>query len=160
MLRYYQLYDKIGKMVGEEKVLDIGCGCGFLQKFVQNYSGFDFSPKAVEISNNKNVWLGSAYDKENYSGDYDTFVSTETFEHLDDLKILENIEKGKRVLFSVPSFIDVAHLRTYSEKLVYLRYKDVLEIKSIIRFNWKNNGWSEGGEETSNYILLIDSIKK
>ena len=159
MSRYYHLYNKIGQLVGDEKVLDIGCGVATLQNFIPNYSGFDFAEEAIKIANNKNVWVGDAYNKKNYVCDYDVYVSTETLEHLDDLKVIENIPQGKKVIFSVPSFEDASHLRIYSEQLIYKRWGEVIEIKEIIRFNW-NEEWRLNSPETSNYILLIIGNKK
>lgn len=160
MSRYYHIYNKIGQMVSEnEKVLDIGCGVAVLQKFIKNYNGFDFSDKAVKTANHPNVFIENAYNKYNYKEEYDTYIITETLEHLDDLKILDNIPKGKRVIFSVPSFNDPSHLRRYNEEIIKYRYNGILDIKSIVRFNWKNE-WKQDGELTREYILLVDSIKR
>ena len=160
MSRYYHIYNKIGQMVNDdEKVLDVGCGVAALQTFIKDYSGFDFSSEAIKIANNPNVVLGNAYNKENYKEEYDTYIITETLEHLDDQKILNNIPKRKRVIFSVPSFNDPSHLRRYNEEIVKYRFNGLIDIKSIIRFNWKD-GWKQDGGLSREYILLVDCIKR
>jgi glycosyltransferase involved in cell wall biosynthesis len=158
MSRYHNLYEKIGQLVGDDNVLDIGCGTADIQKFIKHYHGFDFSEKAVKIANNPNVWVGDIYDGKNY-GNYDTYVSTEALEHLDDMNVLANIPHAKRVIVSVPSFDDTSHLRVYTEEIVHVRWGGLLDIKNIYRFNWKN-GWQINNEPTDSYILLIDAVKK
>jgi len=160
MSRYYHLYNAIGKLTQDEKVLDIGCGTAMLQNFIKDYSGIDFSEEAIKIANNKNVILGDAYNAEIYKGDYQTYIFTEVLEHLDDEKILGFISSGKRIIFSVPSFDDAAHLRTYTEKIIRIRFEGILNIEKITRFNWGNNGWQQNENLTDNYILLIEAVKK
>jgi SAM-dependent methyltransferase len=158
MSRYYHIYNRIGQIV-TDRVLDIGCGTAMLQRFVNDYHGFDFSEKAVEIAKNPNVWVGNAYESKNY-GDYDSYVLTEVLEHLDDYKVLQNVPKGKQVIFSVPSFEDESHLRVYTEKLIYYRYESILNIKTILRFDWHNEGWRQNNKPTENHIFLVEAIKK
>lgn len=153
MSRYEEIYKKIGSLVGDKNVLDIGCGLAELSKYVKNYKGFDFSNKAVELSGNPNVWVGNAYDRTNYKKT-DVYVATEVLEHLDDFKVINNIPRGARFIFSVPSFSDPSHLRTYTEEIVKSR---PLHINKIYRYNWDNNKWTEGGKGTPSYILLVDS---
>lgn len=159
MSRYYHLYNEISKLCFDEKVLDVGCGTATLQSFIKNYSGVDFAEEAVKIANNKNVKIGDAYNLEIYKGDYQTYIFTEVLEHLDDEKILSLVPKGKRVICSIPSFDDEAHLRTYTEKIVRVRFERFLKISNIIRFNWHEGEWHKGEKETEDYILLIDSVK-
>lgn len=159
MSRYDEIQKEIGKLVGDSSALDVGCGTAQLSKYVKNYKGFDFSKEAVKIANNPNVWVGNAYDKENYK-EADCYVSTETLEHTDDLKVIANIPSGKRFIFSVPSFDDTAHLRVYTEKIVRERFGGLLDIKNIVRFNWINNKWDKSPILTSSWILLCDSIRK
>ncbi len=160
MSRYKVIHEKIGELVGEHTVLDIGCGVGELSKYIKNYKGFDFSPVAVAKTKEKGAeaWVGSAYDKENFK-EADYYVSTEVFEHLDDLKLLENVPSGQRLIFSIPSFSDPSHIRTYTEQSARRRYKDILDITNITRFNWQGE-WVLGGAETLSYILLVEATKK
>jgi SAM-dependent methyltransferase len=151
--RYKKLYELIGNEA-TGKVLDIGCGVAYLQRFIKDYHGFDFSQQAIEMADNVNVWLGNAYDKSNYD-DYDTYILAEVLEHLDDFRVLENIPRGKKVLLSVPSFYDEGHLRVYTKELAQERYKDVLRIENIIRLDCKFK--EEKPFEV--YVLLIEAIK-
>lgn len=157
MQRYYNIYQKVADL-SEGKVLDIGCGIGNLSKFVKDYHGFDFSKKAVEEAGDPNIVVGNAYDKENYNG-YDTYVSIEVLEHLDDYRILDNIPSGKKVLLSVPSFDDASHLRRYNKEIIHYRYDKYIDIQKIIRFNWDKK-WVINDTNTGNYILLIVGTKR
>ena len=158
MSRYNEIYKQVGKWVGDKKILDIGCGTAELQKYVKNYSGFDFSPKAVEIANNPNVKVGNAYNKEDY-GKYDTYIALEVLEHLDDVKIVKNIPDGATFIFSVPSFPDPAHLRHYTEESMINRLGRYIKVQDIIRFNWDNGKWSINTKKSQNFILLVKSKK-
>lgn len=158
MSRYEEISKTIAGIVGDASVLDVGCGTGELAKKLKNYKGFDFSEKAIEIANDPRVWVGNIYDSKNFEGEFDYMVSTEVFEHIDDLKAIENIPKGQKVIFSVPSFADPAHLRTYTEESVRERYKGIFQINSIRRFNWRGK-WEFGGEPTAAYILLVEALK-
>jgi glycosyltransferase involved in cell wall biosynthesis len=156
MTRYQAIQEEIGKIVGDHSVIDVGCGVGELSKYIKNYKGFDFSEVGIKVAKEKgaDVWVGDAYDKENYKPT-DYYVITEVLEHLNDLKVLDNIPKGSNIIFSVPSFADPSHIRVFTEKIVQSRYS-FLNIKNIIRFNWQDK-WIKGGEETPSYILLIEA---
>jgi len=148
-------YEDITKKVAEwasGNVLEIGCGTAELQYYVNNYYGFDFSDEAVKIANNPHVWKADAY-KEDF-GNYDTYVLTEVLEHLDDIKIISKIPANKNIIFSVPSFTDPAHVRTYSKKTIEERFNKYIKIENMIRFNWINKKWTEGEKDTSFYIIL------
>lgn len=152
-------YEAITKKVADwatGSVLEIGCGTAELQYYIHNYHGFDFSDEAVRVANNPNVWKADAYEED--FGDYDTYVLTEVLEHLDDIRIVSKVPANKKVIFSVPSFTDPAHVRVYSEETVRKRLGDLIEIEEIIRFNWAEK-WIEGGEDTSSYILLCKGMR-
>jgi len=158
MSRYGAIYKRVGEWVRGKKVLDVACGTAELSVYVEDYRGFDFSEKAIEIADNENVWVGSAYEVENYKGDYAVYVMLEVLEHLDDLAVLGNIPKGSQVIFSVPSFSDPGHVRVFTEKIMRERYKGLVDIEKVLRFNW-DKVWTEGEKETSNYILLVKGVK-
>lgn len=159
MSRYYHLYNKIGQLVGEDRCLDIGCGIANLKNFIKNYNGFDFSHEAVKIANSPQVVVGNAYDKSNYEGEYDTHIATEVLEHLDDYKILSNIPKEKRLIFSVPNFLDESHLRVYNEQVIKERLGSLIDIKDIYKFGWQGE-WRLQDNPTGNIIYLVNAIKK
>lgn len=159
----FSRYDLILKKVAEwasGKVLDIGCGTAGIQKHFsrKDYHGFDISKVAINEANNSNIWQGSAYDEKNYIDGFDTYIATEVFEHLDDIRIIRNIPAGKEVIFSVPSFPDRSHLRMYTEQIIRKRYRDLIDIKEIIRFNWHGK-WLEQKPDTNDYILLVRGEK-
>lgn len=159
MSRYQEIHTLIGKLVGEGKVLDCGCGLGTLQHFIKNYSGFDFSEEAVKLANHPNVVVGDIYDKQNYLADYDILVSTEVLEHIDDLKFLSNIPTGKRIIFSVPNFKDESHLRIYTENIIKHRFNALLNINKIHTFYW-NDRWVLNGNQSKYCIYLVEAIRK
>jgi len=154
MTRYENIYRLIGHLA-TGNVLDVGCGTGELRNYIKNYYGFDFSEIAVDKANADNVVLGNVYNKSCYEG-ADTYVFCEVLEHLNrDKDALSFVPKGKHVILTVPSFDDPAHLRTYKD---FSRYKKLIKIKKIYRFNWKNK-WVLGGPKTENYILLADACR-
>lgn len=160
MSRYEEIHKEISSIVGDATVLDIGCGVGALGKHVKNYSGFDFSSEAVKIAGHPNVWVGSAYDKSNFNGAA-VYCCTEVLEHLDDLKVIGNIPSGKRVIFSVPSFDDPSHVRTFTEDSMRRRYKEVFDIQKVTRFNWRDDRkWDKTIPFTNSHILLVEAVKQ
>ena len=150
---YSPIYERVGKWIGDKKVLDVACGTAELSRYVKNYKGFDFSETAIKIADNKNVWVGSAYDAKNYDGDYDTYIMLEVLEHLDDMSVLKHIPKGKEVIFSVPSFEDPSHIRVFTEKTLRDRYGGSIDIEEVVRFNWGTE-LIDGGVDERRYILL------
>lgn len=160
MSRYEEILKMIGQTVGENKVLDVGCGLCELSKYVKNYSGFDFSESAIKIAQEKNkelnVWVGNAYDPKNFV-DADVYVCTEVLEHLkNDCDVIRNIPVGKEFIFTVPSFTDPSHIRVFNDLFFKKRYKDLIEIDEVVRFNWdqSNRKWVLGGNLTASYILV------
>lgn len=158
MSRYAAIHDEISSIVGDKKVLDIGSGTGALSKKIPNYYGFDFSEEGVKITNHPNVWIGNAYERKNYVGEYDYMVCIEVLEHVDDFRVILNIPIGQKVIFSVPSFTDPAHLRVYTEDMVRERYKDYFDVSRITRFNWAGK-WDKNFHDTGAYILLVEAIR-
>jgi len=157
MSRYHQIYEKVAQ-IATGSVLDICCGVGALGKYIENYKGFDFSESAVKIANDPRIGLGDAY-RQNLDG-FDTYIILEALEHLEgDIELLERIPKGKSVIFSVPSFADPSHIRTFTEQSLRERYEHIVSIESITRYNWTGK-WVEGGPETKVYILLVKGKTK
>ena len=186
-------YDEIYKFVMEHietymllikrkiKVLDIGCGLGSILNCLSpndemiNYIGFDFSEAAIQTAKEKfkdykniNFYIGDAYDRNNYKENIDYFILTEVLEHVDDFKVLENIPSGKHIIFSVPSFDDAAHLRTYkNDKEIIKRYKDVINIEEhnihYFEYNKEQNKWELIAKANRNpkkdCIFLVKGVK-
>ena len=164
MSRYDAIYKKIGKMVGDGDVLDIGCGLAELSTFLspEQYSGFDFSEETITKIDylRLDTWVDDArtFDCSSY-GNFEYFVCTKVLEHADDYAIITRIPSGQKFIFSVPSFKDPSHVRVFTEKLVRSRYRGLVDIKTITRFNWIDKKWVEGGKETPSYILLVEGTK-
>jgi SAM-dependent methyltransferase len=104
-------------------VLEVGCGTGDLAELITGadipYRGFDISPVAIarcRVRGLVSARLGNAYDEENYEPhDYNLVVALEVFEHIDDRRAIGCFPEGVHVLFSVPDFVETAHLRAYQE---------------------------------------------
>jgi glycosyltransferase involved in cell wall biosynthesis len=150
MSRYEKLFKRAASWTWG-RVLDICCGTGELGKYVQDYEGIDFSQEAVQ--GNPRLRRGDVFS-EDLSG-YDTYVMLEALEHLDDLALLRRLPQGVDVVFSVPSFSDPAHVRTYNEKILRFRFSGLLDIERIVRFNWDGKAWDSNHLETPQYILLV-----
>jgi len=154
--RYAELY-QAAALRCSGKVLDMGCGTGELKNFLPlgfDYLGFDFA----------NVAKGCKYEV----GDiytyplegYDTYVLLEVLEHVDDLRVLKRIPYGAKVIFSVPSFPDPAHLRVYTMDAMIQRFKDLFSTMEIQRFNLENGKWTSNDTETDEYILLVEARRR
>jgi len=163
MSRYEYIYRKIGNIVGEKSVLDIGCGKAALSHWVKNYSGFDFAKKTIKQAQEAaiNVWVGSLLEAANYK-DADYYCLIEVLEHIDDdIPALNNIQSGKQVIVIVPSFDDPAHVRVFSNAVEFKeRYSDVLDINHISYFNWIDKKWVESSFPTTPFILFAECTKK
>jgi 2-polyprenyl-3-methyl-5-hydroxy-6-metoxy-1,4-benzoquinol methylase len=151
---YYPLYNEVIKMIEHpgscRSVLEIGCGVGDLGKMIidrgYQYRGFDFSPVAVEcsrkLSPKGDFKIGDAYDPVSYlPHDYDTVVALEVLEHLDDLRLIENIPSGVRLIASVPNYDDIAHLRLYQDpqRDIIERFGSLLRVTNIVTLTTQGN---------------------
>lgn len=96
-----------------ERVLDVGCGIGFLVKKLRKAGvkafGFDVSEygiSQVPAAIKPYCWVGSA--TENFSGNYDLITCIEVVEHMpfaESMKAIENIcNKTDTILFSSSPF--------------------------------------------------------
>ena len=130
-------------------MLDIGCGQGKLSKYIANYDGFDGSKNPYRIAD---IYT-HAY------GDYDVYVLLEVLEHLaKDSLVLKKISSGKEIVFSVPSFDDPSHVRMYTEDIIRWRYRDLIKLSTVTRFNFddKARKWKTDFPATPSYILLCE----
>lgn len=152
-------YDQILRMAASwtwGRVLDVCCGTGELGQHVRDYRGIDFSGEAVR--GNPLLRQGDVF-REDLAG-YDTYVILEALEHLDDLALIGRIPAGADVVLSVPSFADPAHVRTYNEKILRIRFAGLLDIERVVRFNWDGKRWDPKHKNTTSYILLARGRKR
>jgi len=158
MSRYSYIYECVAELC-YGKVLDMGCGKGELLKhlpFQCEYKGFDFA----DVAKGECYEVGDIY---NYPLEgYDTYVCLEVLEHVDDLRVLKRIPFASKVIFSVPSFPDPAHIRTYTLDSMVQRFGEFFSEMKIHRFNWDadNRKWVFNDIETEQYILLVEAKKK
>lgn len=124
--RHSALYKHVHSLLSpNDRILEIGCGTGQLAKMLidsgLNYvTGFDFSRVAVKMSKQrtgKDLFTVSDVYEYYFNPDiYDTIIALEVFEHIDnDLDVIGNIQAGKRVIFSLPTFDDAAHVRHFKK---------------------------------------------
>ncbi len=164
MSRYEQIYEKIGEMVGNAKVLDIGCGLAEVAKHIKNYTGFDISNVAIGYAKKKGraVIKGNLKVAENYT-EADIYLMTEVIEHLKKPEIIfQNIPAGKEIIFSVPSFEDPAHVETYTEKKVEEKFGKYVNIKGVIKYGWnkEQRRWEKVEKCGDPFILLFRAVKR
>lgn len=131
------------KIPTDINIIELGCGTGQFAELLrennfERYVGVDFSEKAVEICIKRK--LGYTFkiidlNKFNWEETHGLFVCMETFEHLKDFKLIDNIGLGKEIIFTVPDFNDASHVRYFhSVNEVVDRYKNVLKFEFILKF--------------------------
>ena len=163
MSRYEEIYETVAKRVDGKSVVDFGCGTAELRRLIDDYRGYDFSKRAVEIAGDDRVRFGDMYslldDPESVKAD--VWVFTEVFEHVDDLAVIRKIPPGQRVIFSIPSFDDPAHLRMFSSgDAVEERYGKFFRLDYLVVFGWnKDNGRWEMGSGGASKIFLVDAVR-
>lgn len=154
--RYEELY-KAAALRCSGKVLDMGCGTGEFKKYLPlgfDYLGFDFAGVAKGCV----FTVGDIYTFP-LEG-YDTYIMLEVLEHIDDLRVLKRIPYGAKVIFSVPSFPDPAHLRTYTMDSMIQRFGEFFSTMEIHRFNLHDGKWRGEDPETEAHILLVEAVRK
>lgn len=130
---YRDLYNKVRDLLTfDENILELGCGTGqFAKKLIDEefkyIAGIDFSEEATSLSRER-----CKVDKficqdliltDTKLFDFDTIICLETLEHIEkDIEILSGIEKGKRVILSLPSFDDPSHVRYFPDRSDILTY--------------------------------------
>jgi 2-polyprenyl-3-methyl-5-hydroxy-6-metoxy-1,4-benzoquinol methylase len=143
---YYVHWTQIIKYLKQFKnpiILEIGCGNGQLAHYLHDegyrkYSGFDFSKKAVEVAKKRidlDFYVGNALNPKSFKNDYDFIICTEVLEHIkNDKKVIENIQIGTNIIFSLPNFDEESHVRWFlSERQIKKRYYRQIDIKDITR---------------------------
>lgn len=139
------MFKKALSWITTESVLELGCGVGQFAHLLNDerqvkYKGVDFSEVAIERC--KKLKLkgyefeqADIYELE-YINDSDVIVALETLEHLDDLRVLDRIEKGKKLIISLPTFNNEAHLIWFDDaKKIIDRYESTIKIMEIIKIS-------------------------
>ena len=131
--RILPVYGKILELLRPgESVLDFGCGRGDLlamiaaQGRVDTQMGMDFSPEAIAILSRRGL-LGEVGDNPADCGrEFDTIVSTQVLEHLDDDRsmLMRMFGAARRVIYSVPCNclppgVEPEHRRVYTEQHIH-----------------------------------------
>ena len=144
---YYNLWSRAMTKINEEDVIaDLGCGVGQLASLMiannKHYSyGVDFSSEAIQTAKNNNIsikdkfFVGNLYDQSCFKiAPYNCVVMFEVLEHIrHDLKVINYIESGTKMICSLPSFDYKSHVRFFeNEKQIHKRYNDYIDIKEII----------------------------
>ncbi|MFW2387346.1 MAG: methyltransferase domain-containing protein [Polyangiales bacterium] len=133
-----------GMLDGKKRVLDFGCGGGFLMPALSRVAaevyGVDFSPTSVELTNERSAGI------ENFRGAYapqealqmglkfDGILAVEVIEHLSDAQLASTLEiikgllePGGVILFTTPNDEDLSASRLYCPECdhVYHRWQHV-----------------------------------
>lgn len=123
-------------------IVDVACGTGRLGRLLwlrgeHDYWGFDFSTVRIEEARRyvpeANFDVGDLYDQRTRDrlGDFGRVVALEILEHIeDDLGVIEAVQPGALVVFSVPNYDSAAHLRTFTSPAAACeRYGHLLELE-------------------------------
>ena len=145
--KYLTIFNVAKGMLSEIKnpqILDLGCGSGQFAHMLWDsgylcYSGVDFSKEALGIAQGLSPQVFEWADIREYQPNWDNFnvvVILEVLEHLnEDRELIVKIPAGKHIIFSVPSFDDEAHVRTFRNKpQVHERYDDLIDISEIVPY--------------------------
>lgn len=129
-------------------VVDLGCGFGQFGRLLKGlknvkYEGYDYSAYAVANAVTPGIELSNIFYLRPVA---DVVTMFEVLEHVEDLRLLETLNKGQRVIFSVPSFDSPAHVRHFKNKEeVYDRYENHVKFEAIATFNhpkfWVRKKW-------------------
>ena len=145
--KYIPIYDIVIKYINslhldEINILDVGCGVGEFANQIQNisyanYLGFDFSQNALNQAKKRvpnladKFILHDCYKLSEINYKYNIAIAIEVLEHLDDMKIINQLKSGSYLIGTLPNFwaSNNAHLRIYKNKLsIYLRFNKYLKI--------------------------------
>lgn len=163
--RYHLLYSHIGSLLKPGvSIVDLGCGTGDIVSFLPpkvKYHGYDFSATAIKHAQE---WHNGTFEVSDLRTleipKSDVVLCVETLEHLeDDIGLIQRIAPGTRIIFTVPSFPDPGHVRTYTMHDVVARFQSLVRIQVVVRFNWLFNYWCPGPPKTPIYILLVAATR-
>lgn len=121
------------------RVVDIGCGPGHFPTLLkglnlESYVGYDFSATGIQQAKQRVPWAEfhcSDVLQMDQLPDADIYVFLETLEHVtQDLEMLQKVPVGKRVIITVPTFDDTAHVRFYPKlKQAVDRFSPLINIE-------------------------------
>jgi 2-polyprenyl-3-methyl-5-hydroxy-6-metoxy-1,4-benzoquinol methylase len=153
---YEPIYKKVITLIDFTKnprILDIGCGTATFVNFLKeinytNYTGVDFSDVIIKFSKKRfpeynficeNITT-SSFLKKTFRN-FDIFVGFEVLEHIHaDLQIISEIPEGKELIFSIPNFDCVSHVRYFKDfNQIKKRYSKLLNIDDSNMFEFKLN---------------------
>ena len=128
---YFKLWVQVKKYINIiEPVIELGCGVGQFAEWLKApiYVGYDFSQSAISKCLEKGL---NCQVKDVHEGEYTgQVVILETLEHLDDIKVLSNINGN--VIITVPEFDDRAHLRYFPTMAdVVGRYEQFMTLDTV-----------------------------
>ncbi|HMH50459.1 MAG TPA: class I SAM-dependent methyltransferase [Candidatus Acidoferrum sp.] len=129
---------------GLSRVLEIGCGPGYLAAFlfdqgIREYVGLDFSTSALRFARRAvpgaRFIEGDARTTTIYTHyAHDVVICTEVLEHIEaDLVVMRRFPPGKRCLCSVPNFPYEGHVRHFRDAVdVVVRYGQFFESLDVM----------------------------
>jgi len=143
--RYKNLWEAVIKLLNlNNPILDLGCGPGQFAKMCMDkgaldYFGIDFSQQAIDQAKSMNKGnkatfvVGDLFKIGYHLNDETQVVICETLEHIEkDLELItqiRNLNKGKRFVFTVPTFDDTSHVRYYKTAKEWEdRFSDVVKV--------------------------------
>jgi 2-polyprenyl-6-hydroxyphenyl methylase/3-demethylubiquinone-9 3-methyltransferase len=118
---YYPLYKKVFKHISkDDNILELGCGSGqfahyLYDNYIRDYLGLDFSEEAIKQANKRveQVFVRHDIIGNDFFSKYDTIIAIEFFEHVEYKEVLKKLEKGSKIIFSVPNFLIDSHLYSW-----------------------------------------------
>ena len=148
-VKYYKMWCKAYGWVKkyEDKfyprsIIELGCGTGqfahlLYDKKIRQYIGYDFSDVAIGKARKFSPMDFRTADIYGVNISVDNLIiCLETLEHIDDTALLMRIPAGANMIISVPNFDNPAHVRYFKNmEAVKNRYKKMIDIKEIIKFN-------------------------
>jgi trans-aconitate methyltransferase len=156
--RYLPVWEALcDRIPDSSSVLEVGCGTGqlaemMLDRGAGSYTGFDFSPKAVELARERlphcRIEVADARSTDLYTAQpYDVVVTTEVLEHItDDLQVLERVPSGVQILATVPDFPYESHVRWFdTAEQVRARYEPYFESLEITTYHHAGDTEGRGG---------------
>lgn len=158
---YINVWNRAIELINNERVVDLGCGSGQFAKLLLNKGkrfvyGVDYSNEAISIAKELNPEHSAKFVVKNLLNDYklpahDLVICFEVLEHItEDLSVIQKIQTGKRVIFSVPNYDYKSHVRKFmTGREIMLRYKDLLDVDLIYPIKMSD----------TNIIWLCDSVK-